>query len=78
MKGWKTKAEVVSEAVEDSARAEHAKFVGKFAMNRVDVVVEVHSGEAAEFCVAKPNEKSERGAKRENQGREISYSILAR
>src|SRR5882762_4149998 len=52
LKGRKTQAEIVSKTVGDPARAEHTKFVGKLAMNRVDVVVEVYSGEAAESCVA--------------------------
>ena len=52
LKGRKTQAEVVSETVRESARTKHAKFVGKLAMNRVDVVIEVYSSEVAESGVA--------------------------
>ena len=45
-------AEVVSETVRKPARTKHAKFVDKLAMNRVDVVIEVYSGDVAESRVA--------------------------
>ena len=52
MKRGKAQTEVISEAVGDPARAEHAKLMGEFAMNRVDIIIEVYSREAAESCVA--------------------------
>src|SRR5206468_11549202 len=72
----KTQAEIVSETVRNSARAEYAKFVGELGMNRVDVVVEVYSEGASESCAAQPNVKSERSAEREEERREINDSIL--
>jgi hypothetical protein len=52
LKGGKTQTEVIGKAMEDSAGAEHAKLMGKFAMNRIDVITEVYSCEAAESCAA--------------------------
>ena len=52
VKRGKAQTEVISKAMEDPARAEHAKLMGEFAMNRVDIIIEVYSREAAESCVA--------------------------
>ena len=68
----KSQAEIVSETVGDTVQAEHSKFVGGFGMNGVDVIVEVYSCYAAEFCVTQPDVESECGAKREKQRDEIS------
>ena len=48
----KTQAKVVSETIGDTTRVKNAIFVGKVAMDRVDVIVIVYSNEAAESCVA--------------------------
>jgi hypothetical protein len=72
----KSRAEIVSETVGDTAQAEHSKFVSKFGMNGVDVIVEVYSCDAAEFGVTQPDVESEYGAKREKQRDEITQAVL--
>jgi hypothetical protein len=72
----KAQTEVFSKTVGDPARAEHSKFVGKLGMNGVDVIVKVHSYDAAEFCVTQAHVEAERGAKRETQCNQISHAVL--
>ena len=50
--GWKVQAEVISKAIRDTAQAEYTILMGKFTVNRVDVIVIVYAGEVAESCVA--------------------------
>jgi len=51
-KARKMQAEVISKTIENATRAECTVFMRKFAVNRVDVIVIVYSGERAESCVA--------------------------
>src|SRR5204862_6972734 len=50
--GWKVQAKVISKAIRDTAQAEYTIFMGKFTVDRVDVIVIVYAGEVAESCVA--------------------------
>ena len=47
----KAEAEVVSKTIRDTTRAEYAVSMRKFAVNRVDIIVEIYSSEGAESCV---------------------------
>src|SRR5207244_6421610 len=74
----KTQAEIVSETVRNSPRAEYAKFVGELGVNRVNVVIEIDAEGAAESCAAQPNAKGERSAKRQEERSESKDSIHRR
>ena len=49
---WKAQADVISETIGNTTRAEKAVFMREFVMDRVDVVVVVYPSEAAKSCVA--------------------------
>ena len=51
LEAWKAEAEVISETIRDTTRAEYAVSMRKFAVNRVDIIVEIYSSDGAESCV---------------------------